>query len=95
MSSWDYENSYEKNYPKKDNCIALNNKNFKNFSQLKNNTPYSVTLGDIKTAYNTDFCITEKNGISQIQNYIGAKCIDKEVSLWEKLKNWFFELFKI
>lgn len=95
MSSWDYENSYEKNYPKKDNCIALNNKNFNNFSQLKNNTPYSVTLGDIKTAYNTDFCITEKNGRSQIQNYIGNKCIDKEVSLWEKIKNWFFELFKI
>ena len=95
MSSWHYENFYEKNYPKKDNCIALNNKNFKNFSQLKNNTPYSVTLGDIKTAYNTNFCITEKNGKSQIQNYIGTKCIDKEVrGIWEKLKNWFIELFK-
>jgi len=89
------KNSYEKNYPKRENCIALNNKNFNNFSPLKKNTPYSVTLGDIKTAYNTDFCITEKNGKIQIQNYIGTKCIDKEIGIWEKLKNWFFELLKI
>ena len=93
-NSWHYENYYEKNYPKKDNCIALNDKNFNNFNQLIKNNPYSVTLGDIKTAYNTDFCIVEKNGKSQIQEYVGSKCIDKEMSIWEKLKNWFFELFK-
>lgn len=54
-----------------------------------------MTLGDIKTVYNTDFCVTEKNGRSQIQHYIGTKCIDKEIGIWEKLKNWFFELLKI
>ena len=83
-----------KKLSKKDNCIALNDKNFNNFNQLIKNNPYSVTLGDIKTAYNTDFCIVEKNGKSQIQEYVGSKCIDKEMSIWEKLKNWFFELFK-
>lgn len=45
--SWIYENHFENNYPTKTNCILLTEKNFNNFKGLKENTPYSATLGGV------------------------------------------------
>ncbi|MDT8696716.1 hypothetical protein LFW85_07295 [Acinetobacter baumannii] len=86
---WNYDSSFEKSYPVKNKCIVLNEKNFKNFKGLKENTPYSVTLGGVRTAYNKDFCVTKRSGTLTVQDFKGTQCVDVEASFWDKLKRLF------
>lgn len=87
--SWIYENHFENNYPTKTNCILLTEKNLNNFKGLKENTPYSATLGGVKKAYNKDFCVKKSSGKLVLQDVQGTKCTDIKPSFWENIKNFF------
>ncbi|WP_369074255.1 NF045616 family extracytoplasmic (lipo)protein [Acinetobacter sp. XH1741] len=86
---WSYDSSFDKSYPTKNNCVVLNEKNFNGFKSLKENTPYSVTLGGVKTAYNRNFCITRISKKIVIQDFRAAQCVDRKSSFWDNLKNYF------
>uniref|UniRef100_UPI0039B6EF10 NF045616 family extracytoplasmic (lipo)protein n=1 Tax=Acinetobacter sp. MB5 TaxID=2069438 RepID=UPI0039B6EF10 len=61
--TFSYTNTFEKNYPKKDNCLLVNNKIFKNF-KLDMNTSYDmyfeITPSNQDSAYRKrTFCIKQ------------------------------------
>lgn len=65
--SWYYENSFDKNYPNKENCIVIDNNNFDGIV-LKSNEVYDITLQPNTYGY-ADFismknyyCIIEEDG---------------------------------
>lgn len=90
--SWSYVNTSLTQLPNTSNCIKI-----KDFSLLeaKLDTLYNVTLGATNIAYLTDFCIAKKNEDYVIQDYDfkNNKCVDKELSLWEKIKSFFNKIF--
>lgn len=86
---WSYDSSFDKSYPTKNNCVVLNEKNFNGFKSLKENTPYSVTLGGVKTAYNRDFCITRRSKKLVIQDLRATQCVDRKPSFWDNFKKLF------
>lgn len=90
---WEYENNFSHTYPTKANCILLTEKNFSNFRYLKENTPYSVTLGGLKKSYNKNFCVKKSSGKSILQDVQGAKCTDLKPSFWGGLKDFFIQMF--
>ncbi|MDC5098075.1 hypothetical protein OHW41_19190, partial [Acinetobacter baumannii] len=59
------------------------------FKSLKENTPYSVTLGGVKTAYNRDFCITRRSKKLVIQDLRATQCVDRKPSFWDNFKKLF------
>ncbi len=88
---WSYDSSFDKSYPTKNNCVVLNGKNFNGFKSLKENTPYSITLGGVKTAYNRDFCITRRSKKLVIQDLRATQCVDRKLSFWDNLKNYLYK----
>ena len=90
--TWSYETNSLENLPNINNCITI--ENFL-LSNIKLDTLYIVVLGTTKTSYRTDFCITKKNENYIIQDYDfkNDKCVDKELSFWEKLKSFFNKVF--
>ncbi|MCK7608634.1 hypothetical protein M0D70_04755 [Acinetobacter portensis] len=89
---WSYESNYERDFKNENDCVVINNFSTSN---LKLDTYYSVTLSDIKIAYENDFCITKKNEDYVVQDYDfkNDKCVDKELSFWKKLKSFFNKVF--
>ena len=66
-------------------------------SSIKPDNYYSVTLSDIKISYEKDFCIAKRNEDYVVQDfdYENNKCVDKELSFWEKFKSFFNKIFSL
>ena len=90
--TWSYVNNSLTQPQNTSNCIKI-----KDFSLLsvKLDTPYIVVLDAINIAYRTDFCIAKKNEDYVLQefDYENNQCVDKELSLWEKIKSFFNKIF--
>lgn len=75
-----YASQFKKNYPKKDNCLIINNKNFNNL-KLKLNTPYDIQFeiaspGKDSVFRTAIFCIRSDQGRRIMQRFDGFKCSD-------------------
>lgn len=92
--SWSYVNNSLTQLPNTSNCIKI-----KKFSlmEAKLDTLYNVTFGANNIAYMTDFCIAKKNEDYVIQDYDfkNNKCVDKELSFWEKIKLFFNKILSL
>ena len=86
---WSYHSGTESNFPDKENCMIIENFTVPN---LKLDTPYSVTLSDITIGYKQRFCITQKNGEYEVQDFSGSQCVDRKMSFWERIKTLFFKI---
>lgn len=100
-----YNNSFEKYYPLENKCILLNSSNFQNL-ELKENTPYSISLSArpywVFDGFLSQICL-KQNQEKQlvIQDYIDGKCTDKKPKIpvtdsenwFIRLLNWFKDLW--
>ncbi|WP_111895987.1 hypothetical protein [Acinetobacter sp. MB5] len=78
--TFDYRSSFKENFPRKDNCLMINNQNFKNLN-LKMNTPYDLffemAAPDQNSVFRKNiFCIRSDRGKKIIQRFDGVKCSD-------------------
>lgn len=91
---WSYESNYEQDLKKENDCVVISD-----FlaSSIKPDNYYSVTLSDIKISYEKDFCIAKRNEDYVVQDfdYENNKCVDKELSFWEKFKSFFNKFFSL
>ncbi len=83
-----YASQFRKNYPKKDNCLIINNKNFNNLN-LKMNTPYDIQFEiappDKDSVFRTTiFCIRSDRGRRIMQRFDGVKCSDIQIELVDR-----------
>ncbi|WP_111895986.1 hypothetical protein [Acinetobacter sp. MB5] len=77
---FDYVSSFKENYPKKDNCLMINNENFKGL-KIKLNTPYDIQMEvdkpDQYSIYRKNiFCVRSEKGKKIMQTFDGFKCSD-------------------
>ena len=80
---FDYVSSFKENYPKKDNCLMINNENFKGL-KIKLNTPYDIQMEvdkpDQYSIYRKNiFCVRSEKGKKIMQTFDGFKCSDIQV----------------
>ena len=77
----EFTSNFQEKYPNKNSCILSSS--FTNTVYQKN-TPYLIVLeADNDMSFGSTFCVSERNGIKEIQDFIG-KCEDKPPSLWER-----------
>lgn len=90
--TFSYTNTFEKNYPKKDNCLLVNNKIFKNF-KLDMNTSYDMYFettppNQDSTYRKRTFCIKQDRNNFVVQDSVGGKC--RDIPVEETTKQKFF-----
>lgn len=78
----EYTSNFQEEYPKKTSCISSSTFSNHNY---KENKPYLVVITTDKgLSFGTSFCVAERNGTKEIQDFVG-QCEYKKESLWEKI----------
>lgn len=106
---WLYKNSFEKNYPTRDNCIIADDTNFKGLI-FRNNAIYNFSLEPSVVPEFADFtgmassyCLKEKNGKLELyySNLSIDECREQKQNIFvehteisKKQENWFNLLIK-
>lgn len=82
----EYISNFQKKYPQKSSCISSSA-----FSQhvYQENKPYLVVIEtDTGLSFGKSFCVSEKKGIKEIQDFV-VRCEDKKDSFVQKLYKFF------
>lgn len=86
LTSWTYENTFEKKNASESSCILWGEKGFSNYQKPYFNVQYGVTFGTDRKAYHSDFCLAQKEGETIIQEVKNNQCYEPPKGMWQLIK---------